>query len=66
MSWDNLGIRRERKKELEELKLQRQKQTGRNVSFDELIGDLIEQSDMKQSKNKRKDKDRLEDVFMRF
>lgn len=63
MSWANLGITREKKNELEELKLRRQKESGREVTFDEVIGDLLDQSSYSKEKD---EKESLEDVFMRF
>lgn len=66
MVWDNLGVRKDTKKELEELKLEKQQEKGRNISYDELVKDLINAEREEQKKKKEKERESLEKVFMQF
>lgn len=65
MVWDNLGVKKNTKNRLKELKLEKQKKRGDEVSYDDVINDLI--GDKKaSSRNKEKKKSSLEDVFMKL
>lgn len=65
MVWDNLGVKKNTKNRLKELKLEKQKKRGDEVSYDDVINDLI--GEKKGSKrSKEKEKSSLEDVFMKL
>jgi hypothetical protein len=63
MVWDNLGVKKDTKEDLRELKLEEQRKRGKEISYDELINDLIENGS---SQRKKKEKKSLEDVFMKL
>ena len=61
MVWDNLGVKKDTKKRLREEKLKRQKERGDQISYDDLINDLL--GEPSKEENERND---LESVFMKL
>lgn len=62
MVWANLGVKKDTKEDLRERKLEEQRKRGKEISYDELINDLIENG----SSERKEKKKSLEDVFMKL
>jgi len=63
LSWINIQIREERKELLDDLKNQKRKRKGKDPSYDDLIDEMLEGSEVKEKKKKKKEERDFMDLF---